>query len=238
MITAAIILAGGSGSRLQQAVNKVYLPIRERPMLAYCLETFERAAAIERVVVVIREEDRKQAEQVLAEIPISKSTVVVEGGPTRHRSEMAGLEALADRIEASEIELVAIHDGARPFVTLALLEELIEAARRGGAVPGLPVEAPLYRVEAEQAAPLPEESLRRMQTPQIFLARPLLDAYRASIRFGEEGVDTAETIERFTDLDVEVVPGDPRNIKVTFVEDFFQAEEWATAWDKGRWLAD
>ena len=147
MKTAAIILAGGSGSRVQQAVNKVYLPIRERPVLAYCLETFERAPSIDRVVLVIREEDRQQAEQVLSEIPVSKVTDVVEGGPTRHRSEMAGLDCLAPAIEADEVELVAIHDGARPFITLDLLEELIAvAAEHGGAVPGLSVEAPLYRI--------------------------------------------------------------------------------------------
>lgn len=237
MKTAAIILAGGSGSRVQQAVNKVYLPIRERPVLAYCLETFERAPSIDRVVLVIREEDRQQAEQVLSEIPVSKVTDVVEGGPTRHRSEMAGLDCLAPAIEADEVELVAIHDGARPFITLDLLEELIAvAAEHGGAVPGLSVEAPLYRIGNADVEPLPEASLRRMQTPQVFLAQPLLVAYRASIAAGFEGVDTAETIERFTDLPVEVVEGDPRNIKVTFIEDFFQAEEWAVDWDKGRWL--
>ncbi len=237
MKTAAIILAGGSGSRVQQAVNKVYLPIRERPVLAYCLETFERAPSIDRVVLVIREEDRQQAEQVLSEIPVSKVTDVVEGGPTRHRSEMAGLDCLAPAIEADEVELVAIHDGARPFITLDLLEALIAvAAEHGGAVPGLSVEAPLYRIGDADVEPLPEASLRRMQTPQVFLAQPLLVASRASIASGFEGVDTAETIERFTDLPVEVVEGYPRNIKVTFIEDFFQAEEWAVDWDKGRWL--
>ena len=236
MKTAAIIPAGGSGSRVQQAVNKVYLPIRSG-RCSPTLETFERAPSIDRVVLVIREEDRQQAEQVLSEIPVSKVTDVVEGGPTRHRSEMAGLDCLAPAIEADEVELVAIHDGARPFITLDLLEELIAvAAEHGGAVPGLSVEAPLYRIGDADVEPLPEASLRRMQTPQVFLAQPLLVAYRASIASGFEGVDTAETIERFTDLPVEVVEGDPRNIKVTFIEDFFQAEEWAVDWDKGRWL--
>lgn len=237
MSTAAIVLAGGSGSRTQQAVNKVYLPIRDRPMLAYSIETFERAPAIDRVVIVIREDDRKLAEQVLSEIPVSKETIVVPGGPTRHRSEMAGLTELAPAIESGEVELVAIHDGARPFLTLDLLEALIGLAVKGGAVPALPVEAPLYRVDGEAVEPLPEESLRRMQTPQVFLARPLLDAYRESVQAGREGVDTAETIERFSDLTVRAVPGDPRNIKVTFIEDFFRAEEWAADWDKGRWTA-
>lgn len=237
MRTAAIVLAGGSGSRVQRSVNKVYLPLGERPMLAYPLETFERAPVIDRVVLVIRGEDRQAAESVLAELPISKLTRVVEGGSSRHLSEMAGLEAIAEAIESGDIDLVAIHDGARPFVTLDLLERLVaKAGEVGGAVPGMPVEAPLYRVTGEDAALLAQDELRRMQTPQVFAAPPLLAAYRASIEAGFEGVDTAEAVERFSDLEVAVVPGDPRNIKATFIEDFFQAEEWVPAWDKGVWL--
>ena len=76
----------------------------------------------------------------------------------------------------------------------------------------------------------------RVQTPQVFRARPLLEAYRASVAAGFEGVDTAETIERFSTLEVAVVPGDDRNIKITFVEDLFRAEELAANWDDGRWV--
>ena len=73
------------------------------------------------------------------------------------------------------------------------------------------------------------------QTPQAFWADDLLAAYRQAAEVGFEGVDTAETVERFSDLTVTVIAGDPRNIKVTFVEDFFQAEEYALSWDKGVW---
>lgn len=237
MNTAAIVLAGGSGSRVQRSVNKVYLPLGERPMLAYSLETFAAAEAVDRVVVVIREEDRRQAEGVLAEVGITKPTLVVEGGPSRHASERAGLQAIAPEIEAGEVGLVAIHDGARPFVTLDLLARLLEAAARvGGAVPGLAVEGPLYRVAGEEVAVLAQGELRRMQTPQVFWAAPLLAAYGAAGEAGFEGVDTAETVEQFGSLAIEVVPGDPRNLKATFIEDIFQAEEWATAWNKGAWL--
>jgi 2-C-methyl-D-erythritol 4-phosphate cytidylyltransferase len=233
---AAIVLAGGRGSRVQHDVNKVYLPVRERDMLEYSLETVHRSVVVDRVVLVVRVEDVSRAENLITQMLPSKPTEVVIGGATRHESEQAGLEALAPAIDAGEIAVVAIHDGARPFMTLRLLEDVVAAARaRGGAVPGLRVEETVYRVEGPVAQPVDAASLRRAQTPQAFRARPLLEAYRRAAAAGVEGVDTAETVERFSDLRVAVVPGDPRNIKVTFVEDLFQAEEYALVWDKGAW---
>jgi 2-C-methyl-D-erythritol 4-phosphate cytidylyltransferase len=233
---AAIVLAGGRGSRVQHDVNKVYLPIGERDMLEYSLDTMSRAPSVDRVVLVVRDEDRARAENLVAEIVPAKLTNVVIGGATRHESEQAGLEALAADIEGGDIGIVAIHDGARPFMTLDLLESTIGVARdRGGAIPGLRVHETLYRVADDSTEALPQEALRRVQTPQVFWARPLLDAYRRAAAAGVEGVDTAETVERFSDLEVAVVPGDRRNIKVTFVEDFFLAEEYALVWEKGRW---
>ena len=121
-------------------------------------------------------------------------------------------------------------------MTLELLDDVIEEARRtGGAIPGLRVEEPLFRIESDGTSLLEPATLRRVQTPQAFRAAPLLEAYRRADRAGYHGVDTAETIERFSDLSIAVVPGDPHNIKVTFVEDFFVAEGYAQEWEKGRW---
>lgn len=221
---------------MQKEINKVYLPIGEREMLEFCLETMDRSPQIDRIVLVVREEDRPHAEMLIAETMPSKLTDVVAGGPSRHESEYAGLAALSDAIGDGDIEIVAIHDGARPFMTLELLDRVIEAARRtGGAIPGLRVEEPLFRVEGDTASLLEPETLRRVQTPQAFRASPLLEAYRRAGAAGYHGVDTAETIERYSDLSITVVPGDPHNIKVTFVEDFFEAEGYALAWEKGRW---
>jgi len=221
---------------VQHDINKVYLPIRDRDMLEYSLETMNRCELVDRVILVVRDEDRSSAENLLAEVTPAKLTDVVEGGSTRHESERHGLEALAPAIKTGDISLVAIHDGARPFLTLELLESILTEARSsGGAIPGLTLEESLYRIDETGAHPLPQEALRKVQTPQAFLAKPLLEAYRAAAEEGFEGVDTAETVERFSDLAVSIVPGDPRNIKVTFVEDFFQAEEYALAWDKGVW---
>jgi 2-C-methyl-D-erythritol 4-phosphate cytidylyltransferase len=233
---AAIILAGGSGSRMQKEINKVYLPISNRDMLEFSIETMDRSPFVERIVLVVRDEDRPNVELLIAETMPSKLTDVVTGGATRHESEEAGLEQLAAAIDDGSIDLVAIHDGARPFMTLDLLESVIAAAREsGGAIPGLEVEEPLFRHLDDGVEILEQTTLRRVQTPQAFVARPLLVAYRRAREAGFQGVDTAETIERFSDLAITVVPGDPHNIKVTFVEDFFAAEGYATEWDKGRW---
>lgn len=233
---AAIILAGGSGSRVQREINKVYLPISNREMVVYALETMDVSSLIDRIVLVVRAEDKQIATDLIERTTSSKSVEVVVGGATRQESEAAGLEHLASSIENGVIDLVAIHDGARPFLTLNLLETIIDAARStGGAVPGFEVEAPLFRRSEAEITTIEQSLLRRVQTPQAFHAAPLLDAYRSATAAGFRGVDTAETIERFSDLTVTVVPGDRRNIKVTFVEDFFTAEGYALQWESGRW---
>ena len=237
MAVAAIVLAGGAGSRVRKNVNKVYLPVRDRDILAYSLETLTRSPRIARVVLVVREEDRGHAELLAVETIASKPSNVVIGGPSRHLSEFAGISALADQIESGAIEIVAIHDGARPFMTHDLLDRLLDAAVvHGGAIPGLPIEAPLYRATSDGLKMLPSLDLRKVQTPQVFQARLLLAAYEAAAAEGFEGVNTAETVERFSDLKVKVIPGDPRNIKITVVEDLFAAEEYALDWDMGGWV--
>jgi 2-C-methyl-D-erythritol 4-phosphate cytidylyltransferase len=234
---AAIVLAGGSGSRVHEDVNKVYMPIGERPMLAYSLDTLDRFQRVDQVIVVAREEDRHQAETLVDEVISSKPTRIAKGGSSRHLSEVAGLGTLREEIADGSVDLIAIHDGARPFVTLQLLDDLVDAAvEHDGAIPGLPIVEPLYRVGADDVDLLEPGTMRRVQTPQVFRAEPLLAAYDASLEVGFEGVDTAETVERFSDVDVMVVPGDPRNIKVTFVEDFYTAEEYATQWERGAWV--
>jgi 2-C-methyl-D-erythritol 4-phosphate cytidylyltransferase len=202
----------------------------------YSLRTFQRQQDVNRIVVAVRPEDRHRLDHLTADRAGPPLSTVV-GGSTRHQSEVSAIESLAEAIGAGLIDLVAIHDGARPFMTFKLLEACIEAAVRfGGAVPGMPPEAPLYQRDEGVARPLEADSIIRVQTPQVFRARPLLDAYRASVEAGFEGIDTAETMEKFSSIEVAIVRGDERNVKVTFVEDLFRAEELATNWDDGRWV--
>jgi len=234
--TVAIVLAGGSGARVDPAVNKVYLNLGDRTILGHSLETMQTSTVVDRIILVVRPVDRPRATEIVAQAHLSKLIAIVDGGATRQASEMAGLQAIAGEIESGGVDLVAIHDGARPFASLSLIEAVVAAARvSGGAIPALPVDERLYRAADDTAEPLSAATLVRVQTPQAFAARPLLAAYRSAATAGFAGFDTAETMEKFSNVAVRCVAGDPRNIKLTFVEDFFLAEELAARWQAGRW---
>ncbi len=230
MTTTAILLAGGSGTRLGTGDNKAYLTLAGHPLLVWSLVTFERCDLIDDVVLVTRDEDRARAREVADAAGVTKLRAIVVGGATRHASEHAGLSAIADSIGSGTVTLVAIHDAARPFVSQDLLTRLlVTAAERGGSVPALPVGAP-FLVRAATETVLWTADLRRMQTPQAFEARGLLAAYRAATAAGFHGVDTAETVEHHGALTVAVVAGDADNRKVTFVDDLRAAEDRAATW--------
>ncbi len=234
MSTTAILLAGGTGTRLGAGDNKAYLPLAGHPLLVWSLVAFERCPDIDDIVLVTRDEDRERARAAADAAGITSLRAIVTGGATRHASEQAGLDAIADRIADGTVTVVAIHDAARPFVSADLLARLLTAAtERGGAVPALPVGAPfLVRTSraSTDATALRTDDLRRMQTPQAFHATGLLAAYRAATAAGSHGVDTAETVERFGDLTVVAVAGDPDNHKVTFADDLRAAEARAATW--------
>lgn len=223
-----LLLAGGSGSRVGADVNKVYVPVAGRPILAYSLETILACRFVRVAVLVVRAGDETTA-GALVDAASDPRILTVIGGHTRAASEQAGLEALAPAIEAGDITVVAIHDGARPFATTALFARVVAAAaERGGAVPVLPVTEGLYVVAAGRLQALDPGSTSRVQTPQAFRAGPLLGAYRQAVVAGFAGVDTAETVERFSDLVVVTVPGEPDNIKLTFSGDLARADALAS----------
>jgi len=217
--TAAILLAGGSGSRMRRADNKVFADVHGRPLLVWSVETFARSPAVDHVVLVIRAGDGRRVADVLAAQVADHDVHVTMGGDTRQASEQAGLSALAD-LGAPEIDTVLVHDTARPFATPALVARVTTTAHTvGGAVPALPLGTGVYRsTDDGRLVPQPDD-LYRVQTPQGFAAGPLLDAYRRAARDAFAGVDTVETVQRYTAVAVAAVPGEPDNIKVTFADD-------------------
>lgn len=232
MTATAILLAGGAGTRLQQATNKVYLAVGDHPLLRWSLMSLLDSALVDDAVLVIRDEDAGHARQALDDRLEARVRAIVTGGSTRHASEAAGLEAIAADIDAGTIDVVLIHDAARPFVSGTLIARTVATARRvGGAVPALPLEATLVRVDRGQLhGGLMAGHVRRVQTPQAFAAQPLLAAYRAAAVEGFTGSDTAECVLRYTSLEVAAVEGDPDNVKVTYAEDLAHAQQLATRW--------
>lgn len=221
-----ILLAGGSGRRAGGDVNKVYLSLAGKPLITYPLRAIRAFAQSVNVIVVARREDRPLLEEVLSDFADLKARVVL-GGATRHRSEAAGLGA----IEVGKDDLVGIHDGARPFLTAGLWESCrTTAAMMGGAIPV--VEAgQLFRKRGENLEPV--LGIVKAQTPQVFSGPELVEAY---VRADRVSFDTAETVERFSELTVATVSGDPRNLKVTNPEDFALASSLAGQWSPERWL--
>jgi 2-C-methyl-D-erythritol 4-phosphate cytidylyltransferase len=223
---AFVVLAGGSGSRLGAEVNKVYLPLLGRPVISWSLDWAASVPEVGRMVLVARPQDRDLAQQAIAAAGLAERVELVAGGPTRHGSEQAALDHLSAAIASGEIEVVVIHDGARPLAGAGLLHAVIQAAAaRGGAVPTL----------AEQHAwPVgPDGVLRsraggelhRVQTPQAFRAAPLLDAYAQARLTGTQGTDTSAAMEGRDGLEVVAVPGSADNLKVTFPPDLRRAAE-------------
>ncbi len=217
---AAVILAAGAGSRVGAAENKVLLSLDGIAMLAHSVRTVLDVAGVHRIVLVVRPEDRAAVRDAVAEHLGAHDLWVVDGGEQRHDSEWQALRALAADVERGEIEVVAIHDGARPLASARLWEQVVAAAaEHGGAIPV--VEIPrLSRRDGSTAA----AGLVGVQTPQAFRAPELLAAYRRADQEGFVGTDTASCLERYTDLPVVGIPSTPTNLKVTFPEDLALAE--------------
>jgi len=216
----AAVLAAGSGSRVGAEVNKVLLDLAGRPVLAWSVLAALEANEVGTVVVVCRPGERAAVGAALAPHLGDREVLLTDGGATRHASEQAALDALAPRIADGSVDVVAIHDGARPLATPGLFDTVVRVAREhGGAVPTLELSGLAPRTAG---AVLPS-GLVGVQTPQAFRARDLADAYAAAAREGFEGTDTAATVERYAGLSVRAVPVGPENLKVTYPEDLSAA---------------
>ena len=213
--TAAVLLAAGSGTRVGSPVNKVLLPVGGIPILARSVRTVLEVTGVHRIVLVVRPEDREAVRDAVSPHLGAHDLWVVDGGAQRHDSEWQALRTLAADIEDGEIDVVAIHDAARPLAPASLWRAVIDtAAERGGAIPTVPVPQLLRRDGS-----LAPAGLVGVQTPQAFRARELLSAYRQADKDGFVGTDTAACLERYTELAVYAVPSTASNLKVTFPED-------------------
>lgn len=214
---AVVVLAAGSGSRVGAAVNKVLLPLDGVATLAWSVTSALRAAEVRRVVLVVRDGEEAEVRDALAAAGVADPRVrVVTGGADRHASETRALQSLRGEVDRGDVDVVAIHDAARPWAGSGLFDAVIGAARdHGGALPVLDVDC----VVARDGRPLPDR-LVAVQTPQAFRAAPLLEAYAEAEREGFSGTDTAACLERFRpDVAIAAVAGDPANRKITYPDD-------------------
>jgi len=204
MSRAMVIVAAGMGSRFEN--DKMMTPVDGRPLVSITVERIR--PHVSQCVLVCR------ADQLDLISELDLGVTVAVGGPTRTTSEIAGLKELRRKPE-----LIGVHDGARPNLTPPLIEELFQTARVvGGAVPV--IEPSTMLVNSETLNPL--DNAVAVQTPQVFRARELLDAYQRAEAEGVVGHDTLEIVQKYTTLEVAAVEGSPTNIKVTYPTDLAQ----------------
>lgn len=216
MPAAVVVLAAGAGTRVGAEVNKVLLPLGATSVLGWSVQAVLAVPDVRRVVLVVRPGEQELVAESVAELIGRRELVLVEGGPTRHASEWQALQVLREDIETGAVDVVCIHDGARPLTAPALFEETIQAAREhGGAIPVVPLTGLL----STSLQPVVTGPLVGVQTPQSFRAAALLAAYTSAGMDGFEGTDTAGCLERYADVRIVAVPSSSLNLKVTFPED-------------------
>lgn len=217
--TAVVVLAAGSGTRFGNTTNKVWLPLSGRRIISRSLLNAAKAFEKVRVILVIHPDDEAFAKEVLEREVSQVKVELVHGGATRHDSEYQALIHLKSAIENGEIGVVLIHDGARPLATPSLFKEIAKkAATYGGAIPTIPVN----HSELDKNF---DSQIVRVQTPQGFTAKELLDAYISADKDSFTGTDTGACIERyFPSIKTHSVTGEPTNVKITYPQDLAIAE--------------
>ncbi len=215
---AVVIPAAGSSTRMGQ--NKLMLPLQDIPVLAHTVSAFEQCPLVRDIIVVCREQDILPYSRLFADFGFSKVRHVLRGGETRAHSVLAGLHACA-----SDIEFVAIHDGARPLISQALIAQTLTAAfADGAAAPVVPVKDSIKRVENGRiVCDVPRDSIAAVQTPQVFRRDQIADALHEAIADGAVLTDDCAAVERIG-VCVTAVSGEYRNLKITTPEDIVIAE--------------
>lgn len=226
----AVVLAAGLGTRVGADGNKAYLRIAGRSMVSWSIDTLTTLPGIARTVLVFRRGEFELASGTLRREVPTATVEFVEGGDSRHASESNVLRYLAADIDSGTIDVVLIHDAARPLATPNMFATALSVAREfGGAIPAIPVVDVIRTRDGDDVESITgSTALVRVQTPQAFRASTLLQAYRAAEREEFEGTDTSSCVEAFTDVQVRTFPGEQRNLKVTYASDITVAERLLT----------
>jgi 2-C-methyl-D-erythritol 4-phosphate cytidylyltransferase/2-C-methyl-D-erythritol 2,4-cyclodiphosphate synthase len=221
-----VVVAGGRGARLGADRPKQYLGCAGRPLIVHTLEALAASFPFSAVTVVIGPDDRTLYYEALAHLTASATAGLgppAIGGATRQQSVLAGLEALS----GAKLDIVLIHDAARPFPSAALVERAIEAAERhGAAAPGTAMSDTVKQVDVDGrvVATPPRSALRAVQTPQAFRFPLILAAHRRAAAAGVGDLTDDVAVAEWAGAPAYVFEGDPANVKVTTMQDLKAVE--------------
>lgn len=212
----AIILAAGQGKRMQAGKNKQFLTLEGKTVLEHTLNAFDTCTAVDGYIVVAHKDEVDFVRETYQSENHKKLLQVVCGGAERQDSVYEGLKALP-----LACDYVLIHDGARPFVTTAVIERTLHSAYQwGSGVAGVAVKDTIKQCDSEGKVlqTIPRASLWSVQTPQTFRKEIIVSAYQEAFEANYYGTDDASLVELRQGL-VQMVEGDYDNIKITTQED-------------------
>lgn len=211
-----VIVAAGTGSRMNMGINKQFIKLEGKEIIAYTIEKFYNNSNIEDIVVVVKEDESEFFKKEILDKYNFKNIKIAYGGKERQDSVYNGLKLLDKKCD-----VVLIHDGARPFVSDKIIDNCIEEVKEHKAiVVGVPVKDTIKVIDNDKnIVDTPNRSvLWAVQTPQTFDYNILIDAYKDAFKSGFYGTDDAMLVERIG-YKVKMVEGSYNNIKITTKED-------------------
>jgi len=220
----ALIAAAGLGKRMNAKISKPFIPIFGKPILAYTVEKFEQCKFIEKIYLIVNQEERDLcSKDIILKYNFSKVQELIAGGETRQDSVYNGLKVLN-----SDTDIVVIHDGARPLVEETLIQDSIKAAQKyGAAIVAIPLKDTVKKSQKDFFInkTLNREEIWRAQTPQTFKYDIILSAYHQAYKDKFFTTDDAAIVEKYGHK-VKMIIGSEENIKITTPFDIIIAENF------------
>ncbi len=237
-MTIAVIIAGGSGSRMGQDIPKQFINVYDKPVLIYTLESFQKHPQIDYIEVVCLEGWSEVLWAYAKQFNISKLKWVVPGGTTGQESIRNGVYNLEDKV--SDDDIIIIHDGIRPLVDESVLSDvIIKAKKYGNAVTSLPYNEQIFVVDDKISTIkyIPRESLRRVSTPQAYRFDLLDSKYHEAYekKIGIYGSHYTNTMMVELGVRLFFATGSDKNIKLTTKDDLELFKAYLKM-DKNMWM--
>lgn len=212
----AIIVGGGSGSRMQSEIPKQFMMLKGRPVLMHTIEAFYNSDLHPEIIVVLNMDFHLYWEKLCEEFKFLVPHQLVKAGEQRFHSVKNGLKLV------KETSIVAIHDAVRPLVSHEIIKASFEqAVKLGTSITAVKCRDSVRQSNGTRTVHLKREDIYLVQTPQTFKSDILKKAYLQDYR--NEFTDDASVVER-SGVEIHLVEGDNRNLKITFPEDIFLAE--------------
>jgi 2-C-methyl-D-erythritol 4-phosphate cytidylyltransferase len=212
-----ILVAGGSGSRMQSEIPKQFLLLKGKPILFYTIEKFHQIDEKMKIIVVLPQKDIAYWEEICQKYRFSIPVEMVVGGATRYQSVKNGLNWVANHIQAKEA-LVAIHDGVRPLIDESVILNSFEiASKKGSAIASVTLKDSIREVFENRSQSVPRTAYRLIQTPQTFRFSEIWKAFE-KVSDSIDITDDASVYEK-AGFEVTLIDGNYENIKITTPED-------------------